>query len=281
VDIRALAIDLDGTLLRGDETLSPRNRAMLRAARAAGLHVIIATARWYHLAEHVATELAGNGVPMVDGPVADGPVIACSGAQVRLLRERVDLLDRRLPTDFADALYDVCDSVRCIAWAVLSDEVLVRMDGELEATLPGLRQVPSLSGAARGEAPRMILVQGAQATAAVEAMSPTWDGSVRFDESFWGAGKRLLTLTAVGADKGVALAVACNALEIPASTVVAFGDASNDVPMFRAAGASFAMGQASPSVQAEATAVTGTNAEDGVATAVERLLRLGDGAFRP
>jgi hydroxymethylpyrimidine pyrophosphatase-like HAD family hydrolase len=279
VNIRALAIDLDGTLLRGDETLSPRNRAALRSARAAGLHVMIATARWYHLAEHVAGELAGDGAPVVDGPVVDGPVIACSGAEVRLLDERADLLDRRLPADFAEGVYDVCDAMRCVAWVVLGDEAVVKMDGALDAAPPGLRQVPNLRHAARGEPPRMILVQGTQATAAVEALSPTWSATVRFDESFWGAGKRLLTLTSVGADKGAALAVACDALGIPTNTVVAFGDAANDVPMFRVAGGSFAMGQASPAIQSEATAVTATNADDGVAVAVERLLRDGDRAL--
>jgi hydroxymethylpyrimidine pyrophosphatase-like HAD family hydrolase len=279
VDIRALAFDLDGTLLRGDESLSPRNRAALRAARAAGLHVVIATARWYHLAEDVAARLGGEGAPAVDGPVVDGPVIACSGAEVRLLRERADLLDRRVPADFADAVYEVCDAVRCVAWVVLDDEAVVKMDGALDAAPPGLRQVPNLRRAARGVAPRMILVQGSQATAAVEAMTPAWDTAVRFDESFWGAGKRLLTLTAAGADKGVALGVACDALGIPPETVIAFGDAANDVPMFRVAGGSFAMGQASSSVQSEATAVTATNAEDGVALAVEQLLLVGDRAF--
>jgi hydroxymethylpyrimidine pyrophosphatase-like HAD family hydrolase len=284
VDIRALAFDLDGTLLRADESLSPRNRDALRAARRAGLHVIIATARWYHLAEEVARELDGDGTHTddelpVDGPVVDGPVIACSGAEVRLLRERVDLLDLRLPEEFADAVYDVCDTVRCVAWVVLGDEVLVKMDGTMDSTVPALRQVDSLRAAAQGEAPRMILVQGTQAAAAVEATSPMWDGAVRFDESFRGAGKRLLTLTALGADKGVALAVACGALGIAPDTVVAFGDAPNDVPMFRVAGASFAMGQAPPSVCAEASALTATNAEDGVAIAVEELLRSGDGAL--
>jgi hydroxymethylpyrimidine pyrophosphatase-like HAD family hydrolase len=125
----------------------------------------------------------------------------------------------------------------------------------------------------------MVLVQGSQATAAVEALAPRWNADVRFDESFWGAGKRLLTLTAAGADKGVALGVACDSLGIPPETVVAFGDAANDVPMFRVAGGSFAMGQAPPSVQGEATAVTATNADDGVALAVEQLLLVGDRAF--
>jgi hydroxymethylpyrimidine pyrophosphatase-like HAD family hydrolase len=280
VDIRALAIDLDGTLLRADDSLSDRNRAALRAARAAGLHVIIATARWYHLAEDVAGELDRDETPVVDGPVVDGPVIACSGAEVRVLRERVDLLDRRLPADFADAVYEVCDAMRCVAWVVLGDEVIVKMDGELDAQLRGLRQVGNLRAAARGEAPRMILVQGTQAAAAVERTSPVWGEVVRFDESFRGAGKRLLTLTGVRADKGVALGVACDALGIEPNTVVAFGDAPNDLPMFGVAGASFAMGQAPASVRAAATAVTATNVEDGVAVAVEELLRAGDGAFR-
>jgi len=45
-----LAFDLDGTLLGRDEHVSERNIAAVRAARAAGLQVIVATARWYQLA---------------------------------------------------------------------------------------------------------------------------------------------------------------------------------------------------------------------------------------
>ncbi len=57
--------------------------------------------------------------------------------------------------------------------------------------------------------------------------------------------------------------------------VVAFGDADNDVEMFRVAGASVAMGQASDEVKAKATAVTLRNDEAGVARAIERLLANG------
>jgi hydroxymethylpyrimidine pyrophosphatase-like HAD family hydrolase len=57
--------------------------------------------------------------------------------------------------------------------------------------------------------------------------------------------------------------------------VVAFGDAEADIEMFRVAGASVAMGQASSHVKSMATTVTATNDEDGVAVAVERLLETG------
>jgi hydroxymethylpyrimidine pyrophosphatase-like HAD family hydrolase len=86
----------------------------------------------------------------------------------------------------------------------------------------------------------------------------------------------MLTLTAAGADKGAALSVACAEIGISASDVVAFGDAEADIEMFRVAGASVAMGQASEHVKSMATAVTLSNDDDGVAVAIERLLEKGE-----
>ena len=62
--------------------------------------------------------------------------------------------------------------------------------------------------------------------------------------------------------------------------MVAFGDAENDIEMFRVARLSVAMGQASPQVRAAATTVTADNTDDGVAIAVERLLHDGEDALR-
>ena len=47
--------------------------------------------------------------------------------------------------------------------------------------------------------------------------------------------------------------------------IVCFGDGKNDMPMFSAADESYAMGNADESLKAAATAVIGTNREDGVA----------------
>ncbi len=275
MDIRGLAFDLDGTLLGRDEHVSERNVAAVRAARAAGLQVIVATARWYQLAEQAARELDPTGADI------DGPVIACSGAQVRRLRDGEDLLDLRLPSEFVDALFGICDADRCVAWAALDDDVVVKMDGNPESLPSGLRQAESLSDGAEGGRPRMVLIQGRDVCGQVEAdLREQWGDDVRFVESISSAGKRLLTLTATGADKGAALAIACGDLGIPPDEVVAFGDAENDIEMFRVARLSVAMGQASPQVQAAATSVTADNTDDGVAIAVERLLRDGEDALR-
>jgi len=268
---RALAIDLDGTLLRRDETVSERNRQAVEAARAAGLQVILATAGWFQRAERVARPLG-----------LFGPAITCSGAEVRRLSDGADLMDVRMPAAFAERLYEILDAHRCIAWVALDDAVLMKIEGTPDPALlmPEIRHVPRLAGAAAGVPPRMVLVQGTAVTAAVrEALADEWGAKVRFISSISGYAKSILTLTAVGADKGLALAVACRDLGIDPAEVVAIGDADNDMEMFRVAGGSFAMGQASDTVKAAAKAVTGSNDADGVAQAIERLLAEGDAVF--
>ncbi len=263
---RALAIDLDGTLLSPGDDVSPGNAAAVRAALDAGLEVIIATARWYQMALKVA---APFGI--------DGPVIACSGAQVRRISDEVDLMDVRLPPEFAAQLYEVCDANRCIAFVALDEEVLVKAEGIFgTAAAWDLRFVDGLAAATAeggGVPPRIALVQGTEVNDLIETtMAPDWMDRVRFVESLSGGGRRILTLTATGADKGAALAVACADLGLVPADVVAIGDAHNDIEMFRVAGASFAMGQAADEVKAAATAVTADNASDGVALAIERVL---------
>ena len=116
---RALAVDLDGTLLHSDDRVTERSLRALRAAEDAGLRIIIATARWYQLAKRVAGDID-----------AKEPVIACAGAQVRRLTDEHDLLDLRMPEAFAEELYAILDSRRCMAWISLDDTVLFKMDGE-------------------------------------------------------------------------------------------------------------------------------------------------------
>ena len=267
---RALAIDLDGTLLSRGEGISDRNRQAVEAARGAGLDIILATAGWYQRAERVA-RLFGLA----------SPAITCSGAEVRRLSDGADLMDVRLPAEFAARLYEIVDRQRSIAWVALDDTVLMKIEGEPDPALltPEIRHVPNLAAAA-DVPPRMILVQGTGVTQAIrDALTDEWRDQVRFITSFSGYAKSILTLTAVGADKGLALAVACRDLGIDPADVVAIGDADNDVEMFRVAGGSFAMGQATDAVKAAAKAVTASNDEDGVAQAIERLLADGDAVF--
>lgn len=262
---RAFAIDLDGTLLVGED-LPEENITALRAARDAGYEIIIATARWVQMARRVADQIG-----------ITGPVIACSGAQVYVPDLERDVFDERLPLDFVDVLYSLCDEERCIATVTVEDRVLLKLDGEPDpAQMPEeMVWVPRLTGA-DSTLPRVAAIQGTRANKRIRAeLQPRFSDSVHFFDSIGPSGKVILTMTSSRASKGDALKSACNHLNIDPLDVLAFGDSENDIEMFRVAGASVAMGQADEQTKAAATYVTAPHDEAGVARAVEKLLANG------
>jgi hydroxymethylpyrimidine pyrophosphatase-like HAD family hydrolase len=76
---------------------------------------------------------------------------------------------------------------------------------------------------------------------------------------------------APGVSKGVALHELIARLGVPREAVVAFGDGENDIPLLEAAGLGIAMANAMPALLPYAAETTLSNADDGVAVALERL----------
>ena len=259
---KGLVLDLDGTTLVGEE-LPEANKLALQRAAAQGLEIIVATARWKELALRVVAEVGAGSV-----------VIACSGAQVRTLNNQQDIFDHRLPLDFVETLYSLCNQQRCIATVTVSDEVLLKLDGEPEQSAMGeeMRWVPQLQVDAQN-LPRIAAIQGSAVCEYIkQELKPKFAETVNVFDSIGPTGKLVITLTAKQADKGAALAAACAHLQLDPKQMVAFGDAENDLAMFNLAGFSVAMGQAEQFVQDAANYTTTANTEDGVALAVNKLL---------
>jgi hydroxymethylpyrimidine pyrophosphatase-like HAD family hydrolase len=75
------------------------------------------------------------------------------------------------------------------------------------------------------------------------------------------------------ANKGDGVASIASAMNIPLANVAVIGDMPNDLPMFARAGLSIAMGQAPDVVRTAADWTTTSNEEDGVAHAIDRLIK--------
>jgi|688.fasta_scaffold167026_3 Cof subfamily protein (haloacid dehalogenase superfamily) len=88
------------------------------------------------------------------------------------------------------------------------------------------------------------------------------------------SGYGIVELSAAGVDKARGLRVACARHGIDLADVIAFGDMPNDLPMIRSAGHGVAVANAHADVLAAADEITASNAEDGVAQVLERLLEL-------
>ena len=261
--LKALAIDLDGTLLVGED-LPEGNREAVRAAADSGYHVIIATARWRQLAEKIVADIG----------LTDVLIIACSGAQVYCTKTKQDIFDTRLPIEFVQELYAICNDNRCIASATVDSQTWLKIDRDPgpDDVSPGLVWVRSLP--APDQIPRIATVQGSATIELVRDLHQRWKDEVQIFNSIGPTGRIIITVTASGADKGTALNAACHHLSIDTDSVVAFGDAENDIMMFREAGVSVAMGQAEAAVKDAATHVTADHREDGVGVFIRgELLR--------
>ncbi|MEV8447463.1 HAD family hydrolase [Streptomyces parvus] len=257
-----VATDLDGTLLRPDDTVSPRSRAALGLAAASGARHLIVT---------------GRPVPGIRALLADlaytGLVVCGQGTQLydadagRLLRSVT--LDR----EAADtALGKIEAEVGSVFAAVDQDGVAGVTLIEAGYRMPN-QTLPAQRVGSRQELWErpVIKVLIRHPDLGDDALAAAARGAVGDLATVTMAGPGTVELAPRGVDKGTGLAAAAELLGIGAERTVAFGDMPNDLPMFAGSGLRVAMGNAHPELRAAADEVTLTNAEDGVAVVLERL----------
>jgi len=74
-----------------------------------------------------------------------------------------------------------------------------------------------------------------------------------------------------GIDKGTGFSEIMKKLSILRDDVIAIGDSATDIPLFKVAKTSVALGNASEQVKSEATMIVSANAGDGVLEALDKL----------
>ncbi|MFE2208286.1 HAD family hydrolase [Streptomyces rubiginosohelvolus] len=261
-----VATDLDGTLLRPDDTVSARSRAALGLAADSGARHLIVTGRPVPGIRALLADLAytglvvcGQGTQLYD---ADAGRLLRS---VALDREAADTalgkIEAEVGAVFAAVDQDGVDGVTLI-------EAGYRMPNP---TLPAQRVG---SREALWERP-VIKVLVRHPELGDDALAAVARGAVGDLATVTMAGPGTVELAPRGVDKGTGLAAAAELLGIGAERTVAFGDMPNDLPMFAGSGLRVAMGNAHPELRAAADEVTLSNAEDGVAVVLERLFGTG------
>ncbi len=260
--MRLIATDLDGTLLRGDLSISARSREVFARSRAVGIVVALASARPPRFVARFAREAGIGGLAIC----SNGAIIYDLDGDATIESRPLDCtVVVRLIHELHAALGEVCfgfergSHFACEpAWAALSRHPL-----EAETV------VGDALALAAEPAVKLLVRHPMQRP---EELLAVVQGIAEADAIPTHAGSPYLELSAPGVHKAAALAALCARLGIPAEDVVAFGDMPNDVVMLRWAGCGVAMANAHPDVLAAADAVTRSNDEDGVAVFVERLL---------
>lgn len=261
--VALVASDLDGTLLAPPEGrrlggLSERTAATLDRMRGRGIDLVAVTGRpprWtVDLGLGPGLAICSNGALVVDldtgEVVAEHTLDPAVGAEV-VARLRALHPDGMMAVEFADG---------------------VAMEEAWHAQVPAGAAAavgPAHEMVARPAAKILLKVPGAQGDAYVDGAT---EAVGELGEVTASGGLQLVEVSARGVTKATTLATLCEQRGIGADQVVAFGDARNDLAMLTWAGTGVAMGDAHPGVVEVADEVTGTNAEDGVATWIERHL---------
>ncbi len=272
MNIRLIAADLDGTVLRSDKTISLRTERAFREAIKCGCILVPAT---------------GRVKKTIPEPVLDFPgvhfCITSNGAAVLDLRTGgaifTDLMTREqtgrllsflCPTGFLVEAY--ADGVSYSDREALAGMLRMAPPQWLaELTLKSQTVVDNLPAFAREH--RLCLEKVNMPYLPAEArrrIGHTVTAMPGF--SVCSAMKINLEINTASCSKGNALEHLCSLLSIPASQVMAIGDGENDISMLRWAGLGIAMGNADRQVLEAADAVSDANDADGVALAVEQYV---------
>jgi Cof subfamily protein (haloacid dehalogenase superfamily) len=266
--IKALAFDLDGTLLRQDKTISQRTLRVLKACMDKGIKLIISTGRAV-ISGEVYRDIIGNAGPQVyynGAEVVDMP----GGAQI--FTHFVDAEPVRFAVELAEEM-DIYFQVYFPSGAIGEGEVLMASrlgeESDYYCKTSGVQAIGGDLRSSLANVPKLI--KGLFITDEVHQERLRAALNERYRESICvvRSSPRYLEVLANGVSKGVGLAHALKHLGLKTAEAVVFGDEENDLPMFATAAFSAAPANAKAAVRDAATFHIPSNEEDGIAAFLE------------
>jgi Cof subfamily protein (haloacid dehalogenase superfamily) len=271
-NIKALALDLDGTILAPGAVLSERTITAVTKCVKRGLKIIIATGRAIEASEPFRSPLE-----------AEGPMIYYNGAVIadmpggRILK--TTLLDKKMAEFCVELSRET--GIFCQIYFPGGKKIILgsERDGperemylkhtgllsELVDLKKTLGQV-DFSGCVK----TMFLAEPELLAGLRLRLEERLGGKVYIAQTL----RTFLEVMDAEVSKGQGLSFAMERLSLKREEIIAFGDEENDIPMFAAAGFSVAPSNAKDTVKAKADLTIGSNAEDGVAAFLEDFFSL-------
>ncbi len=265
---KAIALDLDGTLLNSKKEISKRNKEAIKKAAKAGVKIILASGRPIPgvkiIAKQLHLEEVGGYILSYNG----GMIIDCKTEEV-IRRETIpekyyaDIVHCANKFDVTTLTYDSVGILTNNA-----EDEYVQLESRIN-NIP-VKEVFHLEEEAQIEPPVKFMCVGEYKTLqkVQEKLDEKLKGAINvfFSEPFF------MEITPQGIEKASSLEILLNTLGIERQALIACGDGYNDIPMMRYAGLSVAMDNAQEETKEWADYIAPSNDEDGVAVAIEKYI---------
>jgi Cof subfamily protein (haloacid dehalogenase superfamily) len=268
---RLLLADVDGTLVTKDKVLTERSIAAVGELHDAGILFAITSGR------------PPRGMQMLIEPLSLSTPISAFNGGVVTEPDMTVLEQKVLPKGLVPAIIAMLDSSGLDVWLYRGAEWLVRdLDAPHVAREASTVQFdPTLVDSFEGRSDEVAKLVGVSDDHDLVA-SVTSAAREEFGDHVSAAPSQpyYLDVTHPQANKGAVVRFLSSRYRIPEAQIATIGDMPNDILMFARSGLSIAMGQSGPEVHRAARRVTGSNDDDGFASAVERfILRPNDAAI--
>lgn len=265
---KAIALDLDGTLLNSKKEISKRNKEAIMKAAKAGVKIILASGRPVPGVKIIANQLHLDQVGGYILSYNGGMIIDCKTGEV-IRRETI-------PEKYYADIVHCANKFNVTTLTYDSEGIITNNENDeyvqLESRINNIpvRQVFHLEEEAQLDPPVKFLCTGEhKVLREVQAkLDEKLKGAVNifFSEPFF------MEITPQGIEKASSLELLLGCLNIDRKALIACGDGYNDIPMMRYAGLSVAMANAQAETKEWADFIAPSNDEDGVAVALEKFV---------
>lgn len=264
---KLIALDMDGTLLREDKTISKKTKEAIKKARDLGVKTVLATGRPLEGVQKYLKELDMFN----DGDI----VLSYNGSVIQETKSKKMISQIGLKgTDYKE-LYKVSEELGVNIHAFSETYGLTSpKDSEytrVEAEINGI-DIKFMPVSEIKDDENMIKIMMIDTPEVLEKAIANLPKDLYERYTIVRSAPHFLEFLNKNANKGEGVKRLAELLNIKREEVIAMGDAGNDLHMIEYAGLGIAMGNAFDEVKEKANYVTDTNDNDGVAKAIEKFV---------
>ena len=279
---KILALDLDGTLLDAQSRITPENARAVRMAQQVGVQIVLCTGRNVREVRRFSEQLEA----------APDWLVTANGAAVQHPDDREPAFFDGLSTEMVDIILNECtaiDTDPCLyttqdlyyghAFRHFLENLQRRGRVVMDEADEGYHFVGDKNAwrAVLADEPRpftkaILYHDDPNAIAPLTAALDKYGIFELAPSVMYGGELRNVEVNRMGVHKGRGLEWLAHHLGCTLANVIAIGDSENDLEMLNAVALPIAMGNASAAVKNLCLRETLTNAQDGVAAAIDRII---------
>ncbi|AHL70939.1 Cof-type HAD-IIB family hydrolase [Bacillus altitudinis MN12] len=254
-----IALDLDGTLLKDDKTISAHTLDVIQKVKDSGHHVCISTGRPFR-----------SSSPYYQQLQLDSPIVNFNGAFVHHpLDEKWGRFHTSLDLQVVKQLVDISEEYKVHnVLAEVLDDLYFHYHDEKLIDIFNMNANKVTVGDLRnnlGENVTSVLIHAKEEDVGAIRSYLTDVHAEVIDHRRWAAPWHVIEIIKTGMNKAVGLQKISDYYGVPQERIVAFGDEDNDLEMLEFAGCGVAMGNGIDAVKRVSNEVTDTNEQDGIA----------------